>query len=111
MNILNKSIAYQDSPSTSKKWISKSNEDRKALIENFIHQTSKKFIDFKVTEAKDNGHITVITEKNFTTAERGIMLIDLENKIKTIDPGLTLWLEPVGDKSKLRNLRGITFKK
>ena len=39
------------------------------------------------------------------------MLIDLENKIKTIDPGLTLWLEPVGDKSKLRNLRGITFKK
>ena len=27
-----------------------------------------------------------------------------------IDEGITLWLEPVGDKSKLRNLRGIELK-
>ena len=27
-----------------------------------------------------------------------------------IDAGLTVWLEPVGDRSKLRNLRGINFK-
>ena len=41
---------------------------------------------------------------------RGILLLDLEDRIKkNIDKGLTVWLEPVGDKSKLRNLRGIKF--
>jgi hypothetical protein len=40
-----------------------------------------------------------------------MMLLDLENEIKKdIDHGITVWLEPVGDKSKLRNLRGIKIK-
>ena len=40
------------------------------------------------------------------------MLLDLESLIKdNIDDGISIWLEPVGDKSKLRNLRGINFKK
>ena len=39
------------------------------------------------------------------------MLLDLEERLKKkIDLALTVWLEPVGDKSKLRNLRGITMK-
>ena len=29
---------------------------------------------------------------------------------ESIDNGITVWLEPVGDKSKLRNLRGIEIK-
>ena len=42
---------------------------------------------------------------------RGMILLDLEEKLKkNIDIGLTVWLEPVGDKSKLRNLRGIKIK-
>jgi len=42
---------------------------------------------------------------------RGLLLLDLESKLKaSIDKGLTIWLEPVGDKSKLRNLRGVTIK-
>jgi hypothetical protein len=41
----------------------------------------------------------------FTT--RGEHIMDGKN----IDKGLTIWLEPVGDKSKLRNLRGIVFKR
>ena len=39
------------------------------------------------------------------------MLLDLEEKLKNeIDLGITVWCEPVGDKSKLRNLRGIKIK-
>ena len=42
---------------------------------------------------------------------RGLLLLELEEKLKEIiDAGLTVWLEPVGDRSKLRNLRGINFK-
>ena len=38
------------------------------------------------------------------------MLLELEEKLKSVlDKGISLWLEPVGDKSKLRNLRGIKF--
>ena len=41
---------------------------------------------------------------------RGIILLDLEEQLKkNIDQGLTVWLEPIGDKSKLRNLRGVKF--
>ena len=39
------------------------------------------------------------------------MLLELEEKLKKeLDEGITIWLEPVGDKSKLRNLRGINIK-
>ena len=39
------------------------------------------------------------------------MLLELESYLKeNIDKGLTVWLEPVGDRSKLRNLRGIKIK-
>ena len=38
------------------------------------------------------------------------MLLELEEKLKNeLDEGITIWLEPVGDKSKLRNLRGINI--
>ena len=39
------------------------------------------------------------------------MLLNFEKKIKNdIDKCLTVWCDPVGDKSKLRNLRGIKLK-
>ena len=39
------------------------------------------------------------------------MLLELEEMLKNfVDKSITIWLEPVGDKSKLRNLRGIKFK-
>ena len=35
----------------------------------------------------------------------------LEKKLKEhIDQGLSVWLEPIGDKSKLRKLRGVEVK-
>ena len=42
--------------------------------------------------------------------KRGLFLLELEERLKSaIDKGITIWLEPVGDKSKLRQLRGIKF--
>lgn len=43
--------------------------------------------------------------------KRGTLLLDLEASLKeSIDPGLVVWLEPLGDRSSLRNLRGIEVK-
>ena len=58
----------------------------------------------------DDGQIILKVQKSIPSNIRGILLLDLEDRIKkNIDKGLTVWLEPVGDKSKLRNLRGIKF--
>ena len=110
MSYLTKENALMDSPKTSNEWTSLSCEERIKKIENFLSKLSKDFLDFKVIEARDDGHITLKTEKKFKTSERGVMLIDLEKKLKTFDEGITVWMEPIGDKSKLRNLRGIKFK-
>ena len=43
---------------------------------------------------------------------RGTKLLDLEELLKeNVDLGITIWLEPLGDKNSLRNLRGIEVKK
>jgi hypothetical protein len=65
----------------------------------------------QVTEATDEGHVTLRIEENIPSNERGLFLMTLEEKLKKlVDIGLTIWLEPVGDKSKLRNLRGVQIK-
>ena len=51
-----------------------------------------------------------LSENNEIIRERKDLKILEEKLKKEIDEGLTIWLEPVGDKSKLRNLRGIVIK-
>ena len=71
----------------------------------------KDYDDFEVYETPDDGQIVFKIQKSITSSKRGIMLLELESKLKeNIDNALTVWLEPVGDKSKLRNLRGIKIK-
>jgi|TARA_B110000495_G_C22953658_1_gene558554 hypothetical protein len=68
--------------------------------------------DFKVTSAPENGQIVLKIEKVIPANERGLFLLRLEEDLKSsVDRGITVWCEPVGDKSKLRNLRGIKFSK
>ena len=109
-NYITKKFANEESPKVSSFWKNKTNEERiesvvKILIKNNHHDT------FQVIKADDNGQITLKTEKTIKASERGVMLLNIEYLIKeSLDNGITLWLEPVGDKSKLRNLRGITLK-
>ena len=46
---------------------------------------------------------------SFDTKEDLIdQILELEERLKSkIDKGITVWCEPIGDKSKLRKLRGI----
>ena len=109
-NYITKKFANEESPKVSSLWESKTNEERKEsileiLVKNNYHDT------FQVIKADDNGQIILKTEKTIKASERGVMLLNLEYLIKeSLDNGITLWLEPVGDKSKLRNLRGIKIK-
>ena len=49
-------------------------------------------------------------ERSIPSNERGVLLLDLESSLKTSIEKQLLMVRTSWDKSKLRNLRGITFK-
>lgn len=110
MNYINKENAEKESPYPSSDWINKDEEVRKSDISLFL-KSDASYSDFEVIKAYENGHVILRIEKNIQANERGMLLLKLELALKQkIDEGITLWLEPVGDKSKLRSLRGIELK-
>ena len=94
-------------PTPREDWLNKSEEDRKTII-NLELNKSELYKNFKVIKALDNGQIVFKIEKIIHANERGLLLLELEERLKSkIDKGITVWCEPIGDKSKLRKLRGI----
>jgi hypothetical protein len=94
----------------SKEWLELSLESRLLKIITFL-ETDVLYQNIQVTDANKEGHVTLRIEDNIPSDERGLFLLSLEEKLKKlVDIGLTIWLEPVGDKSKLRNLRGVQIK-
>jgi hypothetical protein len=104
-----KNFSLVETPLTSDNWKQLSNEKRIELISEELKK--KNLEKFEVFEVPDNGNIVLKVLEPIPSNIRGMLLLDLEDQLKSnIDKGLTAWLEPVGDKSKLRNLRGIVFK-
>ena len=109
-NYINKENAFADSPRPSKEWQSASEEKRISRIFEML-KTNKLYKDFQIVKADNNGRVEIKIDKTIPTNVRGVMLLELEEMLKTsVDQSITLWLVPVGDKSKLRNLRGIKIK-
>ena len=97
-------------PQTKDNWKNLKISNREKLIKKILEENTI-YSDFEVVETPDNGQIVVRIEKIIPANKRGLILLNLEEKLKkTIDEGLTIWCEPVGDKSKLRKLRGIKIK-
>ncbi len=97
-------------PQTDQDWVNKPEKER---IEIISKELEKDIIykDIEVTKALDNGQVVLRIEQIIPANERGLFLLELEEQLKlTINQGITIWCEPVGDKSKLRNLRGVKIK-
>ena len=102
-----KNFAFEKTPKTSESWKKLSNDERIASVKNELKK-DEKLNDFEVYKALDDGQIVLKVNSTIPSSKRGNILLDLEEQLKkNIDNGLTIWFEPVGDKSKLRNLRGI----
>lgn len=98
-----------DTYSPTKNWLNMDSSLRKKIVSTTIGSYSLE-IDFDVVSVPDNGQIVLKTSENIAPNVRGLLLLNLEKKLKEdIDIGITIWLEPVGDKSKLRQLRGVQF--
>ena len=107
---ITKEIAVADSPVVGLDWANKSDEDRVSCVLSAL-KLQKDFENFEVLEAGKNGQVILRTEVNIPANIRGPLLLDLEMSLKnSIEKSITIWLEPVGDKSKLRMLRGIEIK-
>lgn len=99
-----------DTYTPTKSWLSMSEETRRQKIAKFFEKADLPYV-FEIVSAPSNGQVVLKTDAIIKASDRGLFLLSLEDKMKIqIDIGITIWLEPVGDKSKLRNLRGVQIK-
>jgi len=88
-------------------WMKLKEAIRIQIIQDFLVSLELEF-QVLVISASDNGQVVLTTTDILPPDRRGLFLLNLENTLKErIDTGITLWLEPIGDKSKLRQLRGV----
>ncbi len=101
--------AYASTPATGPAWRALSDAERLRLVIDKLPPTAT---DVVVAAATQDGQIIASLKAPMPASQRGPLLLDLEAHLKdAIDPGLVVWLEPLGDRNSLRNLRGIEVKK
>ena len=104
------SFAEVNSPETSLEWRQLESDARIKCVADFISNRTE-FQKIRVTRALPDGQVFVELVEPLPPAVRGSLLLDFESELKTsVDQGLVVWCEPLGDKSTLRNLRGIEIR-
>ena len=102
-----KNYASVDTPITQEYWRGLTDQERLILVNNKISE-SERFQAISPTKAKKEGQVIVVLKESIPARKRGILLIEFERCLKDhIDQGINVWVEPIGDKNSLRNLRGI----
>ena len=90
-------------------WQGKTDAERLGLVSDAIDQLAPgakpKVL---AVAARSDGQVIVRFQEPMGPSQRGTVLLDLEESLKqTVEPGLTVWLEAMGDRNSLRRLRGI----
>lgn len=109
---LNTCYANVETPTPCQAWCQLSDDERLIRVKAAV-ETGMSVISQQITiiEAQKDGQVIVNLGDPLPADRRGTLLLDLEEFLKeTIDPGLVVWLEPLGDRNSLRNLRGIEVK-
>ena len=110
--VINLKDANTDTPTPAVKWITSSNAERIKRVEDALGMQELEFLKVvQILSANSDGQIIVQFREPLPADKRGTFLLNLECVLKqSIDPGLVVWLAALGDKSALRNLRGIEVK-
>jgi hypothetical protein len=99
-----------ETPVPGNEWITSSQNERMELVRNAWKEIEK-YSNLTVIDCRSNGEVFVEMKEPMSSNQRGTFLLDAEQVLKKqVDEALTIWLEPLGDKSTLRNLRGIKVK-
>jgi hypothetical protein len=103
--------AQAKTPSPGPSWQKWTGAERLAAVNEKVRGGPAAANGVVVIAAKPDGQIIVSLLESLPQKQRGPLLLDLEASLKdAIDPSLVVWLEPLGDKNSLRNLRGIEVK-
>jgi hypothetical protein len=101
--------AMADTPVVKDPWIAMDVAQRIASVKEVIH--SRQCQVCEVVSIKVDGQVIIRFSEPVAVCKRGLLLLDLEAALKKeIDQGITVWVEALGDKNSLRNLRGIEVK-
>ena len=101
---------FDETVEVTEKWRAMNEQERQQAVISFL-SSQEKYKSIQVSSADERGHVVLLIEESLPPEIRGLFLLDLELKLKNhIDEGLTIWLEPFGDRSKLRALRGVSVK-
>lgn len=105
-----KNYADVDSPVTQGSWREMSDAERLALINQKISDNDE-FSVINATHSNENGQVFVNLCEEISSSERGTLLLSFESLLKeSVDRGINVWHEPIDDKNRLRQLRGIEVK-
>lgn len=98
-------------PTPGEAWQKLTGTDRLSQVQDRLRAGFPAAADIQVVSAKPDGQVIVSLARPMSAGKRGPLLLDLEAFLKdAMDPGLVVWLEPLGDRNSLRNLRGIEVK-
>lgn len=101
--------AMADTPIVQSQWKAMDSAQRNSAIIEVIQ--SKECQVCEVVSIKNDGQVIIRFTEPVAVSKRGLLLLDLEAAFKSeIDQGITVWVEALGDKNSLRNLRGIEVK-
>ena len=106
-------IHYADvpTPTPGAVWTALNESQRLNQVFNKLQNSPKQFLaQIELVTAKADGQVIVHMKHSLPASLRGPFLLDLEEYLREIDQALVVWLEPLGDKNSLRNLRGIEVK-
>ena len=82
-----KNFSNQETPRPSENWKNLSESSRIEMIAEELKK-NKIYDGFEVVEAPDNGQIVLKIERTIPAKERGILLLELEEKMKSsLDKG------------------------
>jgi hypothetical protein len=94
-----------------KYWVGMNETERKNILNALLIKRSIFSENFEVVHTKQDGQVIIRIKNSLKPSERGTHILDLEELFKSeIDPGVNVWVEALGDKNSLRNLRGIEIK-
>lgn len=101
--------AMADTPEVRDPWKAMDVAQRKSAIIEVIQSTEYQVCE--LVSIKNDGQVIIRFTEPVAVSKRGGLLLDLEAALKKeIDQGITVWVEALGDKNSLRNLRGIEVK-
>lgn len=101
-----------ETPTSSNDWLGLLPMNRQEIIREFIASDPRYSATLSLVDARPDGQVVLNLNETVGVSERCDLLLDFEMLLKAgVDPAVTIWLEPIGDKSTLRRLRGIEVKK